>query len=117
MVGSYHVRQQDSLHWLSSIGQGIAQYGAPFAAWANLVQDPDHLADFDVSYLGHYTDLHTYIEQLVNDRAYDRVLDENLSASIQPYVKIDVTATADDLLRGGDLHAMPAPDGGIWIFR
>jgi hypothetical protein len=115
--GSYHVRQQDSLHWLSSIGRGLAQHGAPFAAWANLVQDPEQLADFDVSYLGHYTDVHTYIEQLVNDRAYDRILDEGLPAGIRPYVKIDITATANDLLRGGDLHAMPAPDGGIWIFK
>jgi hypothetical protein len=115
--GSYRVRQHDSLYWLSSIGRGLARHSAPFAAWANLVNDPDQLADFDISYLGHYTDVHSYLEQLVNDRAYDRILDENLPASVRPYVKIDISATANDLLRGGDLHAMPAPDGGVWLFR
>lgn len=115
--GSYHVRQHDSLHWLSQIGRGLARHGAPFAAWANLVQDPDQLADFDTAYVGQYADVRTYLEQLVNDRAYDRILDENLPAGIRPYVKIDITATVDDLLRGGDLHAMPTPDGDVWIFR
>lgn len=114
--GSYRVKQDDSLYWLSAIGRGIAQHGAPFSAWANLSHDPDQLTDFDTAYLGHYVDVRSYVEQLINDRAYDRILDENLPAGIRPYVKIDISATADDLL-GGDLHAMPAPDGGVWLFQ
>jgi antirestriction protein len=115
--GSYQVRQHDSLHLLSLIGRGLAQHGAPFAAWANLVHDPDQLADFDTAYLGQYDSLHAYIEQLVNDLGYHRILDEDLPAGIRPYVKIDIAATADDLMRGGDLHALPASDSGVWIFR
>jgi hypothetical protein len=76
----------------------------------------DLLTSFNAAYLGHYDDLHTYIEELINDLGYDRILDEALPASIRPYVKIDIAATANDLL-GHDLHALPAPDGGVWIFR
>lgn len=114
--GSYRVKQDDSLHWLSAIGRGIAQHGAPFSAWANLAHDAEQLADFDAAYLGHYVDVRSYIEQLVNDRAYDRIMDETLAAGIRPYVKIDFSATAADLL-GSDLHAMPATDGGVWLFQ
>lgn len=114
--GSYQVRQHDSLRRLSQIGRGLAQHGAPFAAWANLPHDSDQLADFDTAYLGQYDSLHAYVEQLVNDLGYNRTLAEDLPASIRPYVKIDLTATADDLM-AGDLHAVPAAEGGVWIFR
>jgi hypothetical protein len=114
--GSYQVRQHDSLHWLSQIGRGIAQHGAPFAGWANLIHDPDQLADFDTAYLGQYDSLHAYIEQSVNDLGYDQLLDRAVPAGIRPYVKIDLAATANDLVRGGDLQVVSTPAGGVWIF-
>lgn len=107
----------ENLRWISRVAKGIAEYGPAFAAYAEVVEEEDLLASFDEDYLGHYDDLHTYVEQLINDLGYDRILDEALPASIRPYVKIDVTATANDLLLGGDLHAVPAADGGVWIFR
>lgn len=111
------IDEHDSLSWISRVAQGIAEYGPAFAAYAEVVEEEDLLAGFDEDYLGHYDDLHTYVEQLINDLGYDRILDEALPASIRPYVKLDVTATANDLLLGGDLHAVPAAGGGVWIFR
>ncbi|HJQ00857.1 MAG TPA: hypothetical protein VJ851_04595 [Jatrophihabitans sp.] len=114
--GSYRVGHYDSLNWLSQLGQGIAQHGKPFAAWANLVHDPDQLADYDVTYLGHYDSLESYIEQRINELGYNRAFNEVVPEALRPWVKIDLAATARNLHAGGDLHAVPADEGGIWIF-
>jgi antirestriction protein len=115
--GSLRLDEHEGLGWISRVARGIAEHGRAFAAYADVMQQEELLDGFDTDYLGHYDSLHAYIEQLVNDLGYDRILDENLPASIRPYVKIDVAATADDLRLGGDLHALPASDGGVWIFR
>jgi antirestriction protein len=114
--GSYRVGHHDSLNWLSQLGQGIVQHGKPFAAWANLVSDPDQLADYDITYLGHYDNLESYIEQRINELGYSRAFDEVVPEALRPWVKIDLAATARNLHHGGDLHAVPADEGGIWIF-
>ena len=108
------IDEHENLSWISRVAKGIAEHGPAFAAYADVVEDEEMLAGFDVAYLGHYDSLHAYVEQLVNDLGYDRILDENLPATVRPYVKIDISATAADLLR--DLHA-PASGGGVWIFK
>ncbi|MDQ1742941.1 MAG: hypothetical protein QOE23_1280, partial [Pseudonocardiales bacterium] len=72
---------------------------------------------FNQDYLGHYDNLHAYIEQTINDLGYDRILDEVVPPKLRPYVKIDIAATARDLQFGGDLHVLTATEGGVWIFR
>jgi antirestriction protein len=102
---------------VSRIGRGIAEHGLAFAAWACLIEHPERLEEFSEAYIGHYDSLHAYLEQLINDIAYDRIMAEALPAKIRPYVKIDITATVNNLLLGGDLQAVPASDGGVWIFK
>ncbi len=115
--GTLPIYEHEDLSWISKVAQGIRQHGLAFAAYADVMEDEELLDGFDGAYLGHYDDLHAYVEELVNDLGYDRILDEALPASIRPYVKIDITATARDLELGGDLHAVSANDGGVWIFR
>ncbi|MBV9823352.1 MAG: antirestriction protein ArdA [Actinobacteria bacterium] len=114
--GALAIFEHEDLSWISRVAKGIAQHGLAFAAYADVMEDEELLDSFDGAYLGHYDDLHAYVEQLVNELAYDRILDEAVPANLRPYVKIDIAATANDLL-GRDLHALPAPDGGVWIFR
>jgi antirestriction protein len=114
--GRCRIDEHEDLDWVTGVAQGIVVYGLAFAAWADVVEDPTLLLDFEEAYLGHHADLQTYIEQLINDRGYVRILDEALPASIRPYVKIDITAAANGPL-GRDLHALPAADGGVWVFR
>lgn len=109
------IDEHENLSWISRVAKGIAEHGPAFAAYADVVEDEELLDGFDTAYLGHYDSLHAYVEQLVNDLGYDRILDENLPATVRPYVKIDIATTAADLLR--DLHALPAADGGVWIFK
>lgn len=115
--GPLHIDAHEDLHWISLVGKGIAEHGLAFAAYADAVQVEELLVGFDTAYLGHYDSVHAYLEQRVNDLGYDRVLDEAVPPTIRPYVKIDLAATANDLLSKGDLHALPAPDGGVWIFN
>ena len=114
--GDCNFRGLTDLHLISRIGKGIAAHGLAFAAWACHVEHEELLDDFDDAYLGHYDNLHSYIEQLINDLGYGRAVDEALPASIRPYVKIDITATAHDLVLGGDIFTLPATDGGVWVF-
>lgn len=114
--GRCRIDQHEDLDWISAVATGIQQHGLAFAAWADVVEEPTLLLDFDQTYRGHYDSLHSYIEQLINDLGYDRILDEALPAELRPWIKIDITATANDLLRS-DLHAIPADNGGVWIFR
>jgi antirestriction protein len=114
--GPLRIDRRESLRWISLVGKGIAQHGLAFAAYADVVEEEAYLACFEDDYLGHYDSVHTYLEQLVNDMAYDRILDEVVSPAVRPYVKIDIAGTAQDLLMG-DLHALPATDGGVWLFR
>jgi antirestriction protein len=111
------IDEHENLSWISRVAKGITEHGPAFAAYADVMEDEELLTGFDVDYIGHYDSLHAYVEQLINDLGYDRILDEQLPASIRPYVKIDITATARDLELGGDLHTVPASDGGVWIFH
>lgn len=115
--GNCQLDEYEDISWVSALATGIRKHGLAFAAWAKVIDEREHLNDFDAAYLGHYDDLHSYIEQLINDLGYERIIDRALPASIRPYVKIDITATANDLLLGGDLHTLPAAEGGVWIFR
>ncbi|MDQ2838349.1 MAG: antirestriction protein ArdA [Actinomycetota bacterium] len=114
--GNCRIGEQENLDWISQVAKGIAEHGLAFAAWADVMEEEEHLAGFSTAYLGRYDNLHAYIEQLINDLGYDELLDKAVPASIRPYVKIDITATANDLLLGGDLYALPADDGGVWVF-
>ena len=115
--GRLRIDEHESLRWISLVGKGIAEHGLAFAAYADVVEEEELLAGFADDYLGHYESFKAYLEQRVNDLCYDRILDEVVPPSIRPYVKIDLAATANDLLQKGDLHALPAPDGGVWIFN
>lgn len=113
--GACRIDQHEDLDWISAVAKGITQHGLAFAAWAEVVEEPALLPDFDAAYLGHYDSLHAYVEQLINDLGYDQILDQAVPPSLRPYVKIDIAATALDL--GQDLHVLEAAEGGVWIFR
>jgi antirestriction protein len=115
--GACRIDQHENLGWVSAVARGIKQHGLAFAAYADVMQDEALLSGFDDAYLGHYDSLHAYVEQLINDLGYDELLDRVVPTSLRPYVKIDVAATARDLLFGGDLHAVEATEGGVWIFN
>jgi len=115
--GRLRIDEHENLHWISLVAKGIHEHGLAFAAYADVVEEEELLAGFNDDYLGHYDSLQAYVEQAVNDLGSEDALDAAVPPSLRPYVKIDLSATANDLLRGGDLLVIPAAGGGVWIFR
>lgn len=115
--GQLRVDQHESIEVVSRIAQGIAEHGLAYAAYADVMDaDPDAMAGFTVSYQGHYASVEAYVEQLVDDLGYQRLIDEAAPESLRQHVRIDVAALAHDMELGGELHVLPADDGGVWIF-
>jgi antirestriction protein len=115
--GEARIDEYDSIELVTRIARGIAEHGLAFAAWAN-VQDDDEasLDQFTDAYIGHYDSVDTYAEQLIDDLGYQQLLDDSVPESLRPYARIDTEALARDMLLEGDLHAIPADDGGVWLF-
>lgn len=116
--GSLHVGEQESLAWVGTVARGIAEHGLAYAAYADVMQDETALVGFEDDYLGHYDSLEAYVEQLVDELGYGQQLDQAIPDHLRPYVHIDIEQLAHDMQAGGDIHVMPADDGGgVWIFR
>jgi antirestriction protein len=114
--GSLRVGEQESLSWVSAVANGIVEHGLAFAAYADVMQDEDALTGFADGYLGHYESMEHYVEQLVADCGYDELLDQAVPQNLRPYIQIDVAGLARDMQLSGDVHALPADDGGVWLF-
>lgn len=115
--GPARVYQHDDLAAVGQLARGIAEHGLAFAAWADVMEGNEEAAEqFEEAYLGHYDTLQAYVEQLVDDLGYDELLDRAVSEQLRPYVQIDVEGLARDIQLAGDVHAVPAEKGGVWLF-
>lgn len=115
--GSLRIGEQEALSWVSAVARGIAEHGLAFAAYADIVEDEDALAGFEGDYLGRYDSLQDYAQQYVDDAGYGRLLDAAVPKPLRPYVRIDTGQLARDMQLGGDIHALPADEGGVWVFQ
>jgi antirestriction protein len=116
--GRLRVDEHEDLEIVSRIAKGVAEHGLAYAAYADVVDaDRDAMGGFEDDYLGHYDSVEAYVEELVDDVGYERMLDEAVPESFRPYVRIDVDQLAHDMEIGGDIHVLPADGGGVWIFR
>jgi antirestriction protein len=115
--GHYHVGEYDSLDWVSRVARGIVEHGPAFSAWAERSDgDEDDLARFEDAYLGEWSSVERYAEELLDDLGYLRAVDEAVPDMLQPYVRIDVEAFAHDLELSGDLTVVEHSHG-VWLFE
>ncbi|MFH5227298.1 antirestriction protein ArdA [Antrihabitans spumae] len=115
--GEARIYEYDSIELVTRIARGITEHGLAFAAWASAQEGNEAALDqFDDAYLGHYESMEAYAEQLIDDLGYQRLLDESVPESLRPYARIDTEALARDMHLEGDLHFIPADDGGVWLF-
>ncbi len=115
--GDCRIDQHEDLDWVSGVARGIAEHGPAFAAWADVVEDPGLLDNFDEAYLGEYDNLEAYAEQLTDDLGYNQLLDDNLPEHIRRYVDINYAGLAQDMWLNGDVQVYDRSDGGVWIFH
>lgn len=114
--GPLRIGEQDDVGWISAVGRGIAEHGPAFAAYADVVEETEALANFEDDYLGTWPSVEAYAESFAEDVGYKQLLDKALPDSIRPYVQLDTDAIARDMHAGGDIHVISAEDGGVWIF-
>jgi antirestriction protein len=114
--GPYQPGEYDSLDWVSWIARGITEHGLAFGAWADCVDhDEDALASFEDAYLGEWSSLSAYVEELFDDLGVVRDLHEQVPELLQGYVEIDVEGFARDMELGGDITSVEHR-GGVWLF-
>ncbi|MGI8612416.1 MAG: antirestriction protein ArdA [Nocardioidaceae bacterium] len=115
--GQFGLGEYDSVELVCRIARGIAEHGLAFAAYAEAMDgDEDALGAFTEAYLGHYRSVEAYAEQLVDDLGYQLLIDAAVPENLRPYVRIDTAALARDMELAGDIHALSADDGGVWLF-
>ncbi len=114
--GHFAPSEYDSLDWISRIARGIADQGQAFGAWAaHCDHDEDRLGQFEDAYLGEWSSVEDYAEELVSDLGYLAALDRAVPESLQPYVSFNTEAFARDLELSGDITSERHADG-VWIF-
>jgi antirestriction protein len=115
--GHYHVNEYDSLDWVSRVARGIVEHGHAFGAWADRSnQNEDDLGHFEDAYLGEWSSVEKYAEELLDDLGYLSAVDEAVPDILQPYVRVDIEAYARDLQLSGDLTVFEHSHG-VWLFE
>lgn len=114
--GHFHPHEYDDLEWISRVARGVIEHGPAFAAWAERCRDDsEDLDKFDDAYLGEWSSLTEYAEELLDDLGYLRDLEERVPESIAAYVRVDIEGFARDLELSGDLTAVEHARG-VWLF-
>jgi antirestriction protein len=115
--GACRIGQHEDLDWISAVARGIAEHGPAFAAWVDVMEEPDFLSEFETAYLGEYDSLEAYAEELIDELGYDELLDRVVPPSLRPYVQINIAGFAQDMWLNGEVHIYHRPGGGVWIFH
>ncbi|MHB8339798.1 MAG: antirestriction protein ArdA [Mycobacteriales bacterium] len=106
-----------SFDTVSRLARGLVEHGPPFGAWVGAQgEDPETAARFEEAFLGHWSSLGDYAEQLLEDLGLEELLDRAIPGNLRPYVHIDADSLGRDLQLGGDIVVCQSPDGGVWIF-
>ncbi len=116
--GFYSLRlgEYENIEHLAMIGQGIAEHGPAFAAWAEVLGSArweEELDDFEEVFRGEWDSMEAYAEDLLADFGVEEALDQ-LGDWLRPYITVDVEAFARDV--STDLNLMPSPGGGVYLF-
>ncbi|MFI9636644.1 antirestriction protein ArdA [Nocardia sp. NPDC051929] len=116
-TGAIGLEGVDSIELLSQIARGIAKYGPAYAAWADAHDDDPLLFDhFATAYKGHHENMAAYVRQLLEPLRIDEMLKRAVPTALEEFVYVDYAAIGQEMLREGDLVAIPAEGGGVWVF-
>src|SRR5262245_3137830 len=107
--GPIRVSETEDLATLCQWAEAIDQHGEAYAAW--VAHEPGYHNDpekFEESFRGHWKSLEDYAAEFCED-CMDEVPDW-----AAPYV--DYAKMGADWDLAGDIYAIEADDGGLWIF-
>ena len=114
--GSVRLSEWESMETVSQLGLGIAEHGAAFAHWAEIVGTNDHaeLQRFEESYLGRWDSLEAYAQQVFDDLGLEQQLDDVVPTGLRPYVRIDYEMFGRDV--ASELHVVQ-DEAQVHIFQ
>jgi antirestriction protein len=116
--GPLRLDEYESIETVTTIAQGIAEHGEPFAAWVHVIGQRDQatLGKFEDCYRGEWSSLTAYADELLDELGATQILEE-IPNWLQPYMTINSEAFARDLHYSGDLLTAGSSSGGVYIFE
>ncbi len=114
--GNVLVDEHASLEWVHDVAEGIALHNGAYAAWVATRDRNDSIAtdQFMCDYLGQWSSVEDYAEQLLDDMGANTIVDQ-APTWLQCYVTVDAAAFARDLVLGGDVISVASPEG-VYLF-
>ena len=114
---SIPLSEYESIERISQIANGIAEYGAAFAAWISISDREDETVKrFEDAFRGSFASREAYAEEIVDDFGYQELIDNAIPDYLSPYVRFDADAYARDIELNGDIPIVDASDGTIHVF-
>lgn len=112
--GPVQLSEYETIEDVSRIARGIAEHGPAFAAYAATIERSDwnELDSFEDAYLGEWSSVEQYAEELLDDLGID--IDSIGPDMLQPYIRVDIEAFARDI--GSELSVVEGPDGQVYLF-
>ncbi|MGY2745540.1 antirestriction protein ArdA [Arthrobacter sp. UYCu723] len=115
--GNKRLSEYERIEDVAALAEGIEQHGEAFAAWVDYTGlDPEDWHHFEDAYLGEYASLTAYVEQIIDDLGWRDEVEKYLPESLQPYVKIDAEAMAEDMRLNGEIYSVES-GSGIYVFN
>jgi antirestriction protein len=115
--GPLELSEWESFEIVSRLGLSIEQHGQAFAAFASLVDgEVEQLDRFEQIYRGEWDSVEAYADHWLDEVGATEILN-GIPEWLQPYVSLDSSSFARDLVLGGDIQTVEKPNGGVWIFE
>lgn len=95
--GPWQLSEHEEIDAVLRVAEGIATHGIAFAHWAAEVgTDVDDLRAFEDHYLGQWSSMEAFAEELVEDFGIEQAL-EQIPEPFRWYVQVDIESFARDL--------------------
>ncbi|NYE95167.1 antirestriction protein [Psychromicrobium silvestre] len=115
--GNKGLSKYERIEDVAALAEGIEQHGEAFCAWVDYTGlDPEDRHHFEDAYLGEYDSLTAYAEQITDDLGWRDEVEKYLPESLQPYVKMDAEAMAEDMRLNGEIYGIES-GSGIYVFN
>ncbi len=116
--GTLRLSEYEDINFVATVGQGIAEHGLAFAAWASYLgsHTAEDLEGFEDAYRGRWESPTAYAEEFLTDIGMVDEIERVVPDSMQQYVHIDFQAWANDVVMSGGLVEVDDGEGGVFLF-
>lgn len=115
--GGVQLHEHESLDVVATLGQGVAEHGLAYAAWAEIndARDTATLAQFREAYLGAFDSREAWAMEVTEQTGLIRILAEAVPEQWVQFVQIDFEAIVHEMETSGSVRFADHP-GGVWVF-